>query len=277
MSPEVTQAVLKDVLLATEVALVLGLLMYQLIRARTGQDWSRDGNVLSRPYGILDGVMALLLVALLTWSGDGSVEVEAEEVGLDGFVQSMFSNSMFMMMTVLLLGGYLRMRGMNPVEMFGLRAVSLRRSLWLAGIWLFGVLVVMNIAVVIGHAVLFGDQVPDESQQEVIEKFRLMETWGQRGIVILAAVVFAPLGEEVIFRGFLYGVAKRYSDRWFAALVTGLIFAVGHQHVGSLFPLFVLGVGFALAYEFSGSLLVPVFMHMMFNGINVVRIMMEGS
>ena len=85
-----------------------------------------------------------------------------------------------------------------------------------------------------------------------------------------AAVFVAPVAEEVIFRGFLYGVTKRFSDRWFATLFTSLFFACVHRHVGSVVPLFTLAIGFSMAYEATGCLMVPMAMHAMFNGINLL-------
>ena len=89
------------------------------------------------------------------------------------------------------------------------------------------------------------------------------------------AIVTAPLTEELLFRGFLYGVVKRITDRWFAAVFTAMIFALVHLHVGSAPPLFLLGLCLAIAYEQTGCLLVPSFMHAMFNAWNVAMLVYE--
>lgn len=75
----------------------------------------------------------------------------------------------------------------------------------------------------------------------------------------------APLMEELVFRGFLYGVAKRFTHWSYAAVGSSLFFAVVHGNVMSLLPLTLLGLLFVAAYEQSKSLLVPMVMHAVFN------------
>jgi membrane protease YdiL (CAAX protease family) len=54
-----------------------------------------------------------------------------------------------------------------------------------------------------------------------------------------------------------------------------LLFALVHHHVGSLVPLFVLALGLTTAYEATGCLLVPVFMHAIFNGLNILELIFK--
>ena len=64
----------------------------------------------------------------------------------------------------------------------------------------------------------------------------------QQVVIVVAAVIIAPLAEEIMFRGFIYGVLKRYTDAPFAAIISGLFFAIIHMHIGSLVPLWVLAM-----------------------------------
>ena len=75
----------------------------------------------------------------------------------------------------------------------------------------------------------------------------------------------APFMEEVFFRGFLYGVAKRFTHWSYAAVGSSLFFAVVHGNVMSMIPLTLLGLLFVAAYEQTRSLLVPMVMHSIFN------------
>ncbi len=93
----------------------------------------------------------------------------------------------------------------------------------------------------------------------------------------VSAVIVAPVVEETLFRGFIYAVTKRLTDRWFSACFTSLMFALVHHHVGSIVPLFVLAMGFTLAYEASGCLLVPIFMHALFNAFNLALLSLHPS
>jgi membrane protease YdiL (CAAX protease family) len=162
-------------------------------------------------------------------------------------------------------------RGFNPAEMFGLRQMSVKRA------FLFAILglVLTFLGMVLGTAALVewnGGKLPDSSAQETVEAFEKSGSLAFRLMLGLMAVIIAPLTEELLFRGFLYGVIKSSTDRWFSAVFTALIFAIVHFHVGSAPQLFMLGLGLAVAYEQTGSLLVPVFMHAIFNGWNVAML-----
>ena len=104
--------------------------------------------------------------------------------------------------------------------------------------------------------------------------------------------VFAPVLEEIIFRGFVYGSlrtalhkslpdlsATNYARRrlcfdLLAAFVSALIFGLAHMNLAGL-PLYVVsGMVFAEAYRRSGSLYVPMIGHSINNGILMVLMML---
>ena len=93
--------------------------------------------------------------------------------------------------------------------------------------------------------------------------------------LIIAAVVVAPLFEELVFRGYFYGILKKYTDPMFSALITGGIFAVIHVNIPSVLPLWFFGIFLALAYEASRSLWVPIGIHALFNTTTIVMIFLS--
>ncbi|HYF37791.1 MAG TPA: CPBP family intramembrane glutamic endopeptidase, partial [Prosthecobacter sp.] len=106
--------------------------------------------------------------------------------------------------------------------------------------------------------------------QDLVEAFRATDNLAVKTLMVAAAAIVAPLVEETFFRGLFYGVIKRYTDGYFAALCSSLLFAVVHFHMGSFVPLVVLAFAFCLAYEVTGTLLVPMLMHAIFNGTSLV-------
>ncbi|MFA9445019.1 lysostaphin resistance A-like protein [Egicoccus sp. AB-alg6-2] len=91
-------------------------------------------------------------------------------------------------------------------------------------------------------------------------------------LAIVAAVVMAPLLEEVAFRGVLFQGLKRKVGLWPAALVSGLVFAAVHVEVTQpLYSAGLLTLGVALAWSLHrfGSLIVPIAAHAVFNAISV--------
>jgi membrane protease YdiL (CAAX protease family) len=85
----------------------------------------------------------------------------------------------------------------------------------------------------------------------------------------LIAVVAAPLAEELIFRGCLYGILRQIGGRLLAIAVSSLLFALIHGHLPSLAGLMVLSVGLSLLYEKTGSLWAPILLHAAFNGLSI--------
>jgi uncharacterized protein len=89
--------------------------------------------------------------------------------------------------------------------------------------------------------------------------------WGGTSAVaasLLGAVIFAPLFEELIFRGALFGTL-RVRLRWpLAALASALIFAGAHGYgLVGFASVFLSGLLWAWAYEKTGSLLPGMIAH----------------
>ena len=61
-------------------------------------------------------------------------------------------------------------------------------------------------------------------------------------LMAFAAVIVAPLCEEVVFRGYVYPVAKKFTGARAGALFSALVFAAAHGNVAALVPLFVFGL-----------------------------------
>jgi len=89
------------------------------------------------------------------------------------------------------------------------------------------------------------------------------------GAVLFSAVVLAPASEELVFRGYVYPVLKRYGGGPASAVFTSALFAVAHANLASLPGLFVLALCLTTAYEASGCLMVPAAMHATFNFANL--------
>ena len=90
------------------------------------------------------------------------------------------------------------------------------------------------------------------------------------GLMVFAAVVAAPLCEELVFRGYVYPVLKKFSGAWPAAISSSLVFACAHGSLTALLPLFLFGLLLTWVYERTGSLWAPVAAHFWFNGATVI-------
>jgi len=85
-----------------------------------------------------------------------------------------------------------------------------------------------------------------------------------RSWLIPLAVVAAPIFEEFIFRGLIFGGLRRSFAGWPSALASAGIFAIVHPHL-SVVPVFVMGVVAARVYDRAGMLLAPMLVHAGYN------------
>jgi uncharacterized protein len=85
----------------------------------------------------------------------------------------------------------------------------------------------------------------------------------------LVGVVFAPIVEEIFFRGFLFqGFRQRYG--WVAAiLISSFIFAAAHLDPVAFIPTFVLGSVLAYVYHRSNSVWPGIILHFLVNGFGL--------
>ncbi len=78
---------------------------------------------------------------------------------------------------------------------------------------------------------------------------------------LLAAIIVAPICEELFFRGFLFRGLLCGMSLWPAILVSSLLFAVAHTDLGSFIPLLLIGIALAYARWRSRSLWPSVAIH----------------
>ena len=93
-------------------------------------------------------------------------------------------------------------------------------------------------------------------------------------LLLLTTVVFAPLFEELIFRGTLLPVLAQSLGRGWGVIVSALVFALAHLSVGEFPPLVVLGLGLAFVRLSTGRLFPCVLMHSLWNGVTFVNLLL---
>ena len=93
--------------------------------------------------------------------------------------------------------------------------------------------------------------------------------WTMRSYVIIQALIIAPIGEECLFRGFLFNIIR---DKWgtiAGAAISSLAFASIHFSLPQLIPLFVLALLQCRLYMKTRTLVAPILVHFIFNAISV--------
>ena len=118
---------------------------------------------------------------------------------------------------------------------------------------------------------------------------RTLEAMGQSGdalwiaVTAFAAVVLAPLVEEILYRGALQQALKGIGvPRTLALFGASALFAIAHwgslvsgAQAGALAMLMLLGLIFGWAYERTGSMWAPVAAHATFNAANLAILLAQ--
>ena len=214
-----------------------------------------------RTFGMPEAIMALVLISFLLLNVVASVSAPSTELT----PRDLTANVVLIMAVLLLLLGFLRVRGLNLDALAGLSKIGVVRAVTTGALLLIAAYPIIATADVITRKFIGNGS----SRQNVVELFNGSRTMDQRIMIIILAVAIAPIAEEFVFRFFLYGVLRRYIGRFGALAFTALLFAAVHAHLPSFAPLFVLGSCFTLAYEWSGSILVSMTMHSLFNALSL--------
>ena len=163
--------------------------------------------------------------------------------------------------------GIVLIRGARPGDLFGFGKVGFGKTLGL-GLGL-GLLAASLVSVV---SVIAQQFMKEEAPQFLIQRFQSAANGSDTELMLLigfSAVVVAPIVEELLFRGIFYPVLARGLGRIPSAVACSVLFAFAHDTYAAVPSLTVLALIFTLVYEMTGSLLVPMVMHMTFNGISL--------
>lgn len=112
--------------------------------------------------------------------------------------------------------------------------------------------------------------------QEVVRLFADMEGGFMFFYFIVLATIVAPIAEELLFRGMLMPALGRRAGMGAAIVISSVLFALMHFHIPSLVPLFVFSIALSLAYIYTESIIVPIVMHMLFNMVSLIVMLMIG-
>ncbi len=255
-------------------ALILGLAAYVYGRAALHLA-KNGGKVRTEELGlpellmsfVLAGTFAMLMVGAIQRQAKGGSEVKIETV--------LPSSLIFVVISVGLIAFLHYGRRLQIDRVFGLDQVSPLAAIGWAGGLLLAAFPLTGVANALTMLVLKDGFTP----QPLIELFTTVARQNDHlavAKIFLAGVIVAPCCEEFLFRGFFYGVWKRYLGPLRAGLLACALFAAFHTSLPALAGLFVLAVCLNVAYERTGSLLVPIGMHALFNFVSLLYLYVQA-
>ena len=237
-------------------ALIYGRL---LTSARAGR-----GKVWVEPYSSPD---IMVVLVLFSWLGAMAVQGFLHPDKMRSVTDSLlFQSAALFGLIVLAIVLLLRVRKLPVARLFGLRPARPFHVVKTAAGLLLAALPLVGICSMVAQLVS-GEQ---GQEQEIVQYFRqsaLHSDWGRVALVAFFGMVVAPVFEEFIFRGYFYGVLRRYFGAFPALVLTSALFASIHLNGPAFLPLFVLAGCLTLAYEASGSLFTSMLMHASFNAM----------
>jgi uncharacterized protein len=237
---------------------------------------AHDGKVtvdrFSRVDALLAGALVLGVIYVCFTGLSSRRSIDPKTIDTGKLITAVLSQWVIIIGTILVV---LLARGIQPSVVFGFDRLSTRHVIMQAvGLLLLALPIVFATSFLISTLLKVD---PHQDSQEIVQIFQGAKDPAKKFPIIILAVLIAPLAEEFVFRGFLYGVLKRYFGAFPSLLFTGILFALLHLHLPSLLPLFVLACALTMAYELSGTLLVPIAMHAIFNATTLLMVSFSGQ
>lgn len=114
--------------------------------------------------------------------------------------------------------------------------------------------------------------------------FSLTISGSDRVVAFLTLVVIAPIAEEIIFRGWLYGklrdgAFKKLSTGWrigWSVFLTSLLFGILHQQWNVGVNVFAMSIVLCGLREFTGAIHAGILLHMLKNGLAFYSLFVAG-
>jgi membrane protease YdiL (CAAX protease family) len=196
-------------------------------------------------------------------------------MGVDGiFAALLIQNAIFVATPMLRVAAFRR----EPLAEIGFQARSLGR------LALFGL--GLGVLVLIGNATLgylFSRAGIEQNQADQYPLFK-GDYLGQAAFFVGAAVL-APVGEEVLFRGYVFNAIRRTFQfrAWglpAAYLVSALLFMAAHALaatqglIGLLIPTFLMGLLLAWGMHRTGSLIPGIIAHALNNSVGLITLIL---
>ena len=173
----------------------------------------------------------------------------------------------FQIVTLVLIQIFLRQHQTTWSEAFGFAEPRLARAIFLGVLVSLLILpVALSLAELSSRLIRTTGVTPQ--LQQAVQVVREASSVVQLIVQALAAVIFAPIVEELIFRGILYPAVKRIYSQKVALWGVSILFALTHMNFTVILPLTVLAIILTFLYETTRNLIAPIVAHSIFNAAN---------
>ena len=216
------------------------------------------------PIWVLAGFLAAAFIVSLVYQLLIMINLLPEGLVDESLVNTVIAALVYALSLVLVIGIPWKLRGsITTKEELGLTRmpnwfdVLLAPAGFIVYLLLAGILTLFITSVVPGFD---ADQVQDVGFSAISKQYEYV-------LAFITIVVLAPIGEEVLVRGYLYGKLRRYTSVVVAGLISSALFALMHFQWNvavNVLPLAIVMVGMR---EMTGSIWAGILLHMLKNGV----------
>lgn len=209
---------------------------------------------------VSSNLIVIALLEILKW-----LHVPANSFLRPAIVQTTVATLIYLLTIaiIILVPYFIRGRFSTNLKTLGLDRLVSWTDIGLAPVVFLAYMVA--VAMVMAFATSLFPGFPSDQVQDV--GFRAFGSSIDNMLAFVTLVVLAPLAEETLFRGYLYGKLKGYVPAVVAALVTSLLFGIAHFQWNVGVDVFVLSLFLCGLRSLTGSIWAGVLVHMIKNGV----------
>jgi len=232
---------LLDIFLYCLISIAIALPLYRLLRqGETVTNYSVE-KISTEGFGlpeIIGTSLVVLLFSVNVWlpllfpvASTQAAETNTSEIlYLAGIVLTISIQFFFPTATLLFLHGAKR----NILDSLGLRNCNWGKiSFFILG-GIFTSYAALSLLQGFGLEQWLTNHFGDLGDQAAVQAFKNANSPLRLGLIIITAVIVAPICEEILFRSFLYTILKKHTGMIFSVLISAAIFSVIHGNVKAL-------------------------------------------
>jgi membrane protease YdiL (CAAX protease family) len=222
----------------------------------------RVGISVALPVWVFVGFMAASLGLLVTVQGLVGAGVPLEQI--NPTIYGLIASAVVYLTTLLLvIGGPFLLKFKTSLKELGLHRLPMWKDIGIAFLGILSYFILSGILVSIAQNTL--TFVDFDQKQDV--GFEGLSARYEYVLAFIALVVIAPVAEEILFRGYLFGKLRKVAQLWISILITSVLFGFVHFAWNVGIDVFALSIIMCLARVWSGSLWPSMLMHMTKNFI----------
>ncbi len=224
------------------------------------------------PTWLLEPTLRFLALVPLALAASGlALEIAARGLSLASPVRpvwfSALATGVSHLVILALAARLVRAHGRGWAQSFGLLSANWPRRLLLAGALTLPALAGAWLAHQGAAFLLDAARIPHD-HQAAVDAIRNSARGWERGLILVFAVITAPIAEETLFRGVLWPWMRDLGFPRAGFLGGSFLFALIHFNASAFLPLWLLGAFWTWLYQRTGDLAAPILSHSIFNLVN---------